>query len=87
MRNSTKALALSVLFVAGLATGPSLSIEKSKNLDRPGSMMGQNGMSGMGEMDGMMKMMSQMGPMMEACNEMMQTMMNQPDSEADKPKE
>lgn len=56
-----------------MAEGHSMNGDMSdmKNME---GMKGMDGMKGMEGMMPMMKMMSEMGPMMEACTEMMQTM-------------
>ena len=90
MRNTLKilALSLSILGTASIALADEAP-STGKGMQKPGSMMQEDGMKGghdmkggdamkggdgMSGMMGMMKMMQQMEPMMERCNEMMSGM-------------
>lgn len=71
MRKSTKILAAAAM-IAGLAIAPTLFAQSLGNAGERRPMM-ENGMMGQG---GMMNMMGRMSRMMESCNTMMQSMMN-----------
>lgn len=83
MRKSIKLTAIATMMVAGLAT-TALYAQESQTPDMQSPMMEHDGNSGMGDMQGMMKMMSQMGPMMEQCTEMMAAMTDHMPQPSDK---
>ena len=74
MRTKTTGLVVATL-LAGLAAAP-MALAQADESEAP---MMEGDMQGMMEM---MRMMAQMGPMMEACTEMMQAMANHPDAPA-----
>lgn len=74
-------LSLSTAFALLVATSFTQAQESDTEEMQPGEMMEEHGMMGNGNMSGMMGMMEKMGPMMEACTEMMQAMNDKADAE------
>lgn len=79
MTKKITAAAFTTLVLAATAlqaqeTAPEAEAPKTQDQMQTGEMAGKMGMEGMEGMMPMRQMMAQMGPMMEACTEMMQTM-------------
>ncbi|MGF6862129.1 Spy/CpxP family protein refolding chaperone [Rhodobacteraceae bacterium MBR-64] len=85
---STKTLSLATAFAAMLAAPMAAAQRDSAPAPMDGQMMQGGGMMGgdMSDMQNKMGMMQQMGPMMEACTEMIQAMSDHPHQTLPDPK-